>query len=350
MNRSRAFTLVELLVVLAIIGVLVGLLLPAVQQMRESARRLQCLNQLKQLGTALANHESALARLPSAAVSKEYPADPQHPHSFYRWSALAQLLPYLENKNLQDLLDLSVPMYMPGGGYPIAPQNQAGVSQVVSLFLCPSDLGEPVKTGLGPTNYVVSTGSGSDGGTPFETDGLFYVNSQIRHADISDGSSNTIACSESLLGFDTNRDATSGFIGATPERNYKFLLSFAGLPTLSDTRCENSRSFNSTAGVGNDPRGFAWASGEYRTASYNHYYGPNASEYDCISSATTDPSPGPEKPILYSAWGWRAARSAHPGGVNTTWADGSCRFVQNDVDLAVWRSFSTRDGAEASAP
>ena len=342
MNRRQAFTLVELLVVIAIIGVLVGLLLPAVQNSRESARRMQCLNNLKQLGLAIANHESALKHLPSAAVSKEYPPEPEHPYSFYRWSALAQLLPYLENQHLQDLLDLSLPLYMPEGGYPIAARNKAGVAHRLPGFLCPSDLGDVVKEGVGPTNYAVSSGSGAGGGTPFDTDGVFFVNSRTRFADITDGSSNTIACSESLLGEDTALDDDSAFSGATPERNYKFVLSFAGSPDLSDAACQGSQSFNSSGGMGNDPRGFAWCSGEYRSATYNHYFGPNSREFDCIASATTDSTPGPGNPILYSAWGWRTARSAHPGGVNAAYADGSCRLVADSIEPAVWRSLSTR--------
>jgi prepilin-type N-terminal cleavage/methylation domain-containing protein len=350
LNRRRAFTLVELLVVIAIIGGLVGLLLPAVQSARETARRAQCLNNLKQLGLAIGNHESALKYLPSAAMSKEYPPEPTHPHSFYRWSALAQLLPYLEQQNLKNLLDLSLPMYMPGGGYPISAPNQRGASQRLPGFLCPSDLGESVKLGLGPTNYVVDSGSGAGGGTPFDADGVFYVNSQTRFADITDGASNTIACSESLLGEETVRDDTSAFIGATPQRSYKFVLSFTSNPALTDAKCQSSQNYNSIDSTGNDPRGFAWCSGEYRCASYNHYYGPNSSQFDCIASATTDPTPPPAKPILYSAWGWRAARSAHPGGVNAVWADASCRFIDDSIDLALWRSLSTRATEDASSP
>jgi prepilin-type N-terminal cleavage/methylation domain-containing protein/prepilin-type processing-associated H-X9-DG protein len=349
MRKNSAFTLVELLVVIAIIGALVALLLPAVQSARESARRTQCVNNLKQLGTALANHDSAVKHLPAASVSKEYPSDPSHPYSFYRWSALAQLLPYLENQNLHDLLDLSLPLYMPGSGYPIAERNKPGVAQTVAGFLCPSDGGSRVKEGMGSTNYAVCTGSGVGGGTPFDTDGIFYVNSATTYGDIRDGSSNTVAASESLLGVDTPRTGGGVFTGATPEHSYKFVLSFAGKPDLTDTACTASASYNSTDATGNDPRGFAWCSGEYRSASYNHYYPPNARQFDCITSATADPTPPPARPILYSAYGWKTARSAHPGSVNCLFADGSVRAVRDDVDLAIWKGLSTRDLSETAA-
>lgn len=341
-----AFTLVELLVVITIIGILIGLLLPAITAARESARRTQCINNLKQSGVALANRYSALQRYPAGLISQAYPADPTHPYTFYRWSALAQLLPYMEQKDIRRLLDTTLPLYMPGPGYPIADANKDGVSRVLSNFLCPSDFSKAVQAGFGPTNYAVCSGSGVGGGTPFQTDGIFYVNSATKMGDIIDGASHTAAMAESLLGVDTPMDSNGAFSSFSPERSYKFILSFSASPSLTDGKCASSQSYNSTAASGNDPRGFAWCSGEYRCAMYNHYYPPNSPNYDCITSVTVDPTPPPAKPMLYAAYGWRAARSGHPGGVNLLLADGSVHFYGNEVDATLWRGLSTRSGGD----
>src|SRR3954463_1102188 len=161
-SRVRSgFTLIELLVVIAIIAVLIALLLPAIQSARETARRAQCLNNLKQLGVALNNYVSAEKQFPPGSVAKTYSAQPNHPQTFYRWSSLAHLLPYMENQSVRDLLDLSLPLYMPGAGYPIADKNKAGIAKVLPEFLCPSDFKQAVKTEWGPTNYVACAGSGA---------------------------------------------------------------------------------------------------------------------------------------------------------------------------------------------
>ncbi len=251
----------------------------------------------------------------------------------------------MEQNDIRKLLDLTVPLYMPGPGYPISDVNKLGISKVLPDFLCPSDLGQPVKDQFGPTNYAVCSGSGVVGGTPFRTDGIFYVNSATKTSDIKDGTSHTVAMSESLLGADTPMDANGAFTSFSPQRSYKFVLSF-GAPDLTDAKCGATQAYNSTNSNGNDPRGFAWCSGEYRSASYNHYYPPNAMDCDCIASVTVDPTPPPAKPLLYAAYGWRAARSLHPSGVNILLADGSVRYIGDEVDLVLWRGLSTRNAGD----
>ncbi len=151
------FTMVELLVVIAIVGILVGLLLPAIQAARESARRTACVNHLKQIGIAAQNFHDVNRAFPPGAESKPYPNAPSTAWTFYRWSSLAHLAPYLEEGNAVNLLDLSVPLY--GTTFGVTPQNVAGVALVVPLFLCPSDLAQVVSPGFGPTNYVACSGA-----------------------------------------------------------------------------------------------------------------------------------------------------------------------------------------------
>ena len=177
-RASAGLTLIELVVVVAIIGLLMAVLLPAIQNSRASAHRMSCQNNLRQLGIALHSFESATGHLPNGAQAHEYPTVPGHPHTFYRWSALAELTPYLELGTVRQGLDLTQPLY--GPDLRVTKTNQQAVAQVIPLFLCPSDRGEPVAVGFGPSNYATCTGSGVDGGSPFESDGLFYINSKTR--------------------------------------------------------------------------------------------------------------------------------------------------------------------------
>lgn len=343
-TRRRAVTLVELLIVMAVIGLLVSIVLPSVQSAREAARRVQCMNHLRQIGLALHNYAGVQQHLPPASVSRSYPPEPRHPHSFFRWSALAHLLPYLEDNTTYEALDMSMPLYMPGNGYPVSETNIPAISQLIETFLCPSDHGRLVVPDMAPTNYVVCSGSGINGGTPFETDGAFFVNSHTRFAKIKDGTSNTVAASESLLGLGAERNASGKFEDVSVQRHYKFSLRFGADASLTDSICAGTQTFNSTDSNGNEPRGYAWCSGDYRCATYNHHEGPNSLSYDCISSVTLDPTPPPDR--LYAAYGWRAARSLHPGGVNVLFLDNSIRFVADDVDLQVWRAYSTRNASD----
>lgn len=329
--RRAGFSLVEVLVVVAILATLVGLLLPAVQTARESARRTSCTNNLRQLGLAAANHESARGRFPLGAESRQWDARPDFPHQFFRWSVLAHLAPFYEQEQLLRSLDLSVPLYVGLGPSDIAPQNKPIVRLTVPLFLCPSDVGGPVSDFFGPTNYAGCTGSGIAGGTPFEVDGIYGINSRTRPGDIHDGLSKTIAFSESILG--AGQKATTSRDGIDPATGYGFTFT----SPLTEPACGRPFYYNFT-----DLRGFSWANGEYRTTLYNHARGPNNDAMDCLAALMTTP----DKSRMYAGYGWRSARSRHRGGVNVGLADGSVRFMTDGVDPVAWRAAATIAGGD----
>jgi prepilin-type processing-associated H-X9-DG protein len=322
------------MVVIAIVAVLIGLLLPAVQKVRAAAARMSCQNNLKQLGLALHNYENANGRLPPLYP---YTAPGSTGQDYrYTWSVLAQLNPYLEQTNVYNSMDLKQTMYV-GSPATISTQNQFAVVQVVKTFLCPSDRGVPVSSAygvqnLGPTNYVANHGDGVAGnGSPVNGNGVFPAQTGVKVTEISDGTSNTAALSESILG-----SGGENVMGATPpgdERTvYKYLGYTGTLP--SDATCAGTPS----SWNGANHRQFMWASGEPRCVSYNHYYPPNSKSFDCIANNPALPG--------YTAVGFKAARSYHSGGVNLLLADGGVHFVRDSIDPITWRAMSTRNGGE----
>ncbi|GBD36117.1 hypothetical protein HRbin36_01238 [bacterium HR36] len=337
MRQSRGFTLIELLVVLAIIGLLMALLLPAIQRVREAANRIRCQNNLRQLGIALHNYEQTVGAFPSAYWVKPWPVDPAVPAGHYRWSTLALLTPYLEQTNVYNALDLEVPLF--GGPnqnppYSIFPQNRATVALTVPLFLCPSDIYKQVLADRGAANYVTCVGSGSNGGQAIDPadplaapgggnwpppDGVFYANSAIRISDIFDGTSNTALMSETLLGRGGPDITNRSF--ADPKTTY---ISLGTTQQLDSATCQSANLFKTN-------RQSTWADGAYPTALYNHWFPPNTPEFDCLR---------------HSNPAWKAARSRHVGGVNVLMGDCSLHFVRDTVDLAVWRALATRAGGE----
>lgn len=323
-HHSGGFTLVELLVVMGILAILVALLLPAVQAARESARRMDCQNHQRQIGLAMHGYLGARSHFPAGAISRPYAAEPTTPHNFYRWSALAQVMPFMERSETFAELEMSVPLY--GRDFQVLPVNRAGVARLISDFLCPSDQRAPVHALFGPTNYAASAGTGAHGGSPFDADGIFYINSHLRVKKIRDGLSKTIALSESILG--------QAVAAGTPRESAdpRFVYAFARSVPLTDAGCAATAFWNFS-----DPRGFSWANGEYRASLYNHYYPPNSVEFDCLAAKITGPITQ-----LYAAYGWRAARSLHPGGVFATLADGSVQFVADDIDPPIWRALASR--------
>ena len=167
---DHGFTLIELLVVIAIIAVLIALLLPAVQ----AARRIQCVNNLKQLGIALHNYEGIYGGFPSGCITGLWPVDPTVPPAFYCWGSLAFLTPVLEQTNVFNALNFSFPVYVhtstiPGTG--ISGPNTTVVGTMVGLFLCPSDRMQRITTTDGfaggpdrafaPSNYHFCAGDGT---------------------------------------------------------------------------------------------------------------------------------------------------------------------------------------------
>jgi len=213
-NRT-GFTLIELLVVIAIIAILIALLLPAVQQAREAARRTQCKSNLKQLGIALHNYNSAHRVFPPNLIPGGKPTSGGYIGYFQgNWGVLAYLTPFLEQTAVYNLLNLESPTYSnSGSAWIIADSNnQLAAATLVPLYLCPSDISRKVSTdygvtgGIGPSNYAANMGTGLDAtggsehGSPYRSDGVFYADSRTRFADITDGTSNTAAMSESLIG------------------------------------------------------------------------------------------------------------------------------------------------------
>jgi prepilin-type processing-associated H-X9-DG protein len=222
-----------------------------------------------------------------------------------------------------------MPLY--GANFQVFPQNRATAALLIPDFICPSDNGLPVSTGFGPTNYAACAGSGAAGGTPFDTDGIFFINSQIRPNQITNGLSKTAAMSESILGQAVRGGTTRSQVDP------RFVYAFTFAAPLTETTCNQTIIWNMS-----DPRGFAWVNGEYRSAMYNHYLTPNSQTLDCISSRLTG-----SLSEVYAAYGWRTARSLHVGGVNLLLADGSVHFVIDNADPLIWKSLGTRDGGEA---
>jgi len=316
----RAFTLIELFVVIAIIGILIALLLPAVQKVREAANRAKCSNNLKQLGIAFHHYHDSQGSFPPAYEKKVSPQYPSVPSFLFRWSALAKVTPYVEQDNLYHSLDLNIPLYI-DTNLTVSPPNVAGVRQTVRLFLCPSDPQEPTNPAFGANNYLPCNGSGLfNGGSHDPGDGIFYTASKTRFGDIVDGTTNTALVSESLLG-PGNNPPTGPLPAGSPLRQVLYASVSPSTP-MSETVCQSTN--------WKTDRNSKWADGDVYCGLYDHYRLPNAPEPDCISGT----------------YSWRAARSKHSGGVNLLLADGSVRFISNGIDPDTWHGLGSRAGSE----
>jgi prepilin-type N-terminal cleavage/methylation domain-containing protein/prepilin-type processing-associated H-X9-DG protein len=353
----HAFTLIELLVVIAIIAVLIALLLPAVQSAREAARRAQCVNNLKQIGLALHNYESANICFPPSGESTNFNNPSGVASSQFvdgGWSALARILPYMEGGSSFNALNFNLAEYNVATG-----DNYTGASQVVAVFLCPSSAPEPAggRDGVdpndifsgnnggygyndyGPTVYTdisplgVSGGLGSTLATPYRdkrtrADGLLHQG-KTRIAEITDGTSNTIAIAE-----DAGRD--SRYLSPYIEGYWDGVITRQAAMAVINP-------FDPGPAGGYTPYRRYW-----RWAEPDEGYGvsgvPN-------NKFRPDHELGnwPTGPFI--AQGNNAGNndeiaSFHPGGANILYGDGSVRFLKDSVNVVTLRGLVTLKGGE----
>lgn len=326
-TARRAITLIEMLVVISIIGLLIGIALPAVQSAREAARRAQCVHNLKQIGLALHHYESVKGSFPPLRISR--------PTSFRAggyallgsYSAPAMLLPYLERPALFDSINFSIPcLIVPAS--PAFPQNSTAAQTRMAMFLCPSDrlhasgdfapISYRINGGLcGVCKPYVSIPSVEDSGGAFNQKGT-------RASDFTDGLSNTLALTEKLIGsaggtsFDSRRDWIDINGLYTPEQmTVERWIQVCNDPFLRRPGTERA--------------GGSWLLGAVMSTQFYTAGTPNHHATDC----------GLERDA-----GVFSAASFHPGGVNAAMADGSVRFIRQTVSPATWRALGSRAGGE----
>mgnify|MGYP001152611684 CR=1 FL=1 len=340
-SARRGFTLIELLVVIAIIAVLIALLLPAVQAAREAARRMQCTNNLKQLGLAVHNYlDTHLVVPPTASPSSGFPTGTK----MNDFSMNVRLLPFLEQRALYDAFNQSF-VYN-------SVQNGTTSSTKVNAFNCPSDgtivarsMGSYSGYTFGDNNYANNLGTCLTlNGLKLDGPGYCLGNdpfgSAIGLAAITDGTSNTAAYSEWLKGRSVAQDGKFMVYLAPVSFAWTGTISPPLAGTLHQTLqglsagCESSTKFSKLV-----TKGFSWSNSTVGVGGgYSHIQPPNKkacmySNHDNVSGTS----------VVASMIG---ASSNHSGGVNVAFIDGSVRFVKDSVSPATWWSIATRAGGE----
>jgi prepilin-type processing-associated H-X9-DG protein/prepilin-type N-terminal cleavage/methylation domain-containing protein len=305
-HKCLAFTLVELLVVIAIIGILVALLLPAIQAAREAARRTQCLNHLKQWGTAMHLYHGAKGQLPigSRGPSSARPNVPRQTWVMHLW-------PFVEETALDSLNEINTHFYLPPGTIHFTMDGLTG--KYVSLYYCPSDQGSDQTVGQYQRrrgNYVVNWGNnqyGQDRGPTFKGPfshvgrGDRSLPRDTKFAHITDGTANSLLMSEVLKGW---------------------------IPEDKDWRGD----------IHNDD-------GVFR---FHTLVTPNTSTHDRIESGWFTNTGDPSMPATVGARDMQvaAARGRHPGGANAAFCDGSARFISESIGQNPWLAMGSISGEE----
>ena len=329
-EKKLGYTLVELLVVIAIIGILIGMLLPAMQMVREAARRTECGNHLRQMAIGVHHFESALQEFPTSfdtAAAATVRGS---------WSIHGKILPLMEQGNAANLIDLTLDWH---------DQVDSGVPPLgVPVYTCPSDAAAGLRY-KNQSPYVHSTSYGFNLGSWFlfdpvtgETgDGAFRVSEGTRMATIVDGTSNTLMASEvrsftSYLRNDTN-------INSQIPLTANHFQSVA--PSSVELKLGNSKSENSGHTV--------WCDGRVHHTGFTTVFRPNTEVLYTHDGVTYDidyNSQQEGRDLNRPTYAAVTARSFHPVGVNIARMDGSVAFIAESIDLSIWRALGTADGRE----